>query len=366
MTIEQQIWREALALGMEKCGVIKADAMRGYEERLRERMRRIPNGEAQYVRFLRFADVRQTFGWAKSIVVGVFNYERYRIPPELKPYYGKAFLTDSRNNPESPDAQAAKTFEAYLSGLGLRAATEKLFGFTALRWAAEQAGLGLIRRNNFFYTESGSWVSIIAWAVDREMELLGEHSLKPCPKDCRRCLDACPTKSLCAPYTMNMATCVSRLSSSNEPNLYSEETNRQMGTWLYGCDACQDCCPMNAGKWRGEAEFPGLDSFRHELLPERIAALSYGEIAARLSQKLFYINAESLWRWKLSALNVLANEGRTDCAPLTGQLLHDEYALVREKAAWAAEKLGIAQQNTAADQHAGEAHKEAGADSSGD
>ena len=48
-------------------------------------------------------------------------------------------------------------FEKYLADCGLQVATDRDFGITALRWAGMKAGIGIIRKNNFFYTEKGSY-----------------------------------------------------------------------------------------------------------------------------------------------------------------------------------------------------------------
>jgi epoxyqueuosine reductase len=97
-------------------------------------------------------------------------------------------------------------FDAYLLSLNLKIETEREFGITALRWAAYKAGLGTIRKNNFFYTDNGSWVYLEAWLTDAEMELKHENDQKPCPPECNKCIASCPTKSLCEPYTMSRAT----------------------------------------------------------------------------------------------------------------------------------------------------------------
>jgi epoxyqueuosine reductase len=170
------------------------------------------------------------------------------------------------------------------------------------------------------------------------MELVEKHTLPECPDGCDKCIKACPTKSLSAPYTMNMATCISRLTASNDAESYDDTTNRQIGRRMYGCDVCQDVCPMNKDKWESRDVFPGLSSLSAFLSPEAILASSYADIEKQIMPKFFYIKKEGLWRWKLNAINALVNRYRAGYDTLFRQALQDEYEMVRKKARWALEK----------------------------
>ena len=339
MSLELDIKRKSEELGIEKCGIVRPEALLDYADRLRERMERIPNGEALYSKFAFFSDVRKTFPWAKSIVVAVLGYGHYALPDNGRKHFGKHYLFDSRFNPDSLERQKIDALQAYMHERGLKTESNQHPGITAMRWAAHKAGLGLIRRNNFFYTENGSWSAITAWVTDREMELTETPALKECPPGCNRCIEACPTKSLSAPYTMSMGTCVSRLLTSNDPDTYDDETNRNMGCWIYGCDTCQDACPMNTGRWKGNNPFPGLTELDEWLTPEKILSMNYEEIARLLAPKFFYIHKESFWRWKLNAINTTVNGQQRENIPLLRDALWDEQEIVRKKAEWALQKL---------------------------
>ncbi|MDR3218427.1 MAG: hypothetical protein LBU22_05510 [Dysgonamonadaceae bacterium] len=341
MLIEEEIQQKAYALGIEKLGIIKPEAMLDYADRLQERMERIPNGEVIYGGFTRFADVKKNIPWAKSIIVAVFHYGHYIIPKEIGDRYGKSYLVDSRFNQDSPERQMLIAFEDYLHDLGIKTASNEHPGITAMRWAAYKAGLGIIRRNNFLYTEKGSWIGITAWAADKEMELIEKPSLVECSVNCNKCIKACPTKSLSSPYTMNMVTCVSRLSTSNDMVSYDDETNKQMGGWIYGCNVCQEVCPMNKNKWEHKDVFPGLADIQQFLSPVQIINLSYEEIENYLTPKFFYIKKESLWRWKLNAINMMVNEYKEEYMAPIQHALEDKYEIVREMARRALEKISM-------------------------
>ncbi len=61
---------------------------------------------------------------------------------------------------------------------------------------------------------------------------------------CTRCLQACPTGALIAPYQMDAKLCISYLTIEHrgpiEPDLMAG-----MGRQVFGCDICQDVCPWN-------------------------------------------------------------------------------------------------------------------------
>lgn len=148
-----EIAEKAIELGYDKCGMIPVEMMRGYEAKLEERMEHFPETRRKYEGFRKFAYPEKEFPWAKAIVIVSFWYGKYRIPAAVRGHIAKYYLTDGRRNPDSQGYKAGAALEKYLRDSGLRVAFNRDFALTALRWAAMQAGIGIVRKNNFFYTE---------------------------------------------------------------------------------------------------------------------------------------------------------------------------------------------------------------------
>lgn len=332
--LARTIREKALELGYENCGIVPVEAVADYEDKLNERIARVPMGEIQFGKLRGLARPQDHFSWAKSIVVLVNRYSVYNVPEEIDGMYAKLYLFDERLDEHSDGMRRRLRFIEFLNDSGIQHATESKFGLTALRWAAVKAGLGIIRRNNFFYTENGSYVFLDAFLIDHDTEWIDNISLKPCPENCTKCCDGCPSKSLCAPYTMTLSNCVSFQTSLSanipEMGVPPDEMIACINKRLYGCDVCQDVCPFNKDKWIGGKDFPGLDTLVPSMCPERIMEMTYEEIAVTLGKKFWYVEPQNLWKWKLNALTVMQNDYRDAYQPAIRLGLTDPVENVRD------------------------------------
>ncbi len=306
-TIEQLIQEKAYSLGYEKCGIVPLKELQGYGERFEERIRKLPASGQIYDRQRRLVNPLESYPWARSVVVLVNRYGKYKIPEPLKNRIARYYLVDHRNDENAQEHKNNRIMEEFMEGLELRIAGDRKFGIVGLRFAAMQAGLGMVRRNNFFYTESGSWVNIEAWLTDRDMRLTEKTEIPPCPKGCNLCIRSCPTGSLCEPFTMLPNTCISYLTTFGGRNLTAKPLRNTFQKCIYGCDICQEVCPMNKGKWEEKEEFPGLEELAPYLTPEMILDMGEEFYKTKIQPKFFYLSPDDLWKWKINVLVYMKN-----------------------------------------------------------
>ncbi|MDQ1281274.1 MAG: hypothetical protein QG670_2539 [Thermoproteota archaeon] len=330
-----QIRNKAIDLHYKKCGIIKISDMLEYADKLRERIERIPETKPYTERFYSFSNLQSNYAWAKSIVVCVRREGKYRLPKHLQGLIGKTFLVDYRRDKQSKDYQDSMNFEQYLQEKGLQTATKRDFGISALRWAAYKAGLGIIRKNNFFYTEKGSWMHLEAWLIDKELDLVENNTISRCPGSCRLCIKACPTSSLSEPYLMNHSTCVSYLTVYKTSwDLPNEKYRHLTGSWIYGCDACQDACPFNHNAWSEDEEFPNLEELGTHISLGKIVEMNYDFLRDVIHPKFWTIQKENVWKWKINALSAMLNNYKKSYDKSINIACKDENEKVREMAEW--------------------------------
>ena len=333
-----RIREAALASGYEKCGIIKVSEMKGYAEAIAKRIAHYPESKPMYERLASYAEPLQTYPWAKSVVICARWYGKYHIPEHLEGLIGKAFLADTRLDARSAAYQESSRFEAAMQAMGLRVETKKDFGITAMRWAAMQAGIGIIRKNNFFYTEKGSWCVLESYLIDHELELKETATIKKCPDNCGQCIKACPTGALSEPFQVNGLACVSYLmgmSTCAPGKKYYDKT----GSWIYGCDACQNACPFNKKSWSATEEYPGLEELSRHISYEQILSMDYTTMRDLLPSKFWYIKEDSVWKWKCNALNAMRNTYVERYGPVIEKTLSDSHEEVRTMAAWVAQNV---------------------------
>jgi epoxyqueuosine reductase len=222
------------------------------------------------------------------------------VPPELVGHIGRNYLGDRRYR-ECPDHDMPRRFSDGLRGLGFRVKRSRMPD----RWAGVRAGVTRFGRNCFSYSkEHGSWINVEPWIVDAELPYDNPTPEPPCPEDCRSCLDACPTQALVEPFVMRMDRCVPWLTySTQEP--VAAELWEKMGCWIYGCDVCQDVCPLNRGKWEDREATPWLDSVIEQLTPEALSTMSQETYENIVHPRFWYIPKEDLARWRRNARRAL-------------------------------------------------------------
>lgn len=313
-------------------------------------------------RVLRGADPQALLPGARSIIcLGVNYYETSgQAPPEE--VAAEAPGGKVARYARTPDYHKVmkKRMRAYVSGLRSR-----LGNAFAARWyvddgpmldraAARRAGVGWFGKNTNILTPGlGSWVFL--GQVITDLELAPDPPLKKTCGNCVMCIEACPTDAIVAPYTLDNSRCISHLTIENRGTI-PPELRPQMQDWVFGCDICQDVCPVNrkagpsltafwerdgGGAWTQWDDQAG--SGIETGIPDRLSLTGILEMSEEDFRRRF--RGSSILRAKRVGLQrnacvALGNLGDTAAVPaLCGALAQGE-PLVRGHAAWALGNLG--------------------------
>ncbi len=354
---------KALELGYDLCGITHAGAFDELAKEVNRRNELFPDswyakGHADWL-FEPLAYPGRAIEGAKSLVVCIRRYNKYVRPQNLDGRVGKTYVFDHRI-PAAKTYHAPDEFEAFLKealGGGVRRMLEVPGGaVVSARRSAFRAGLGRFGKNNFLYTKYGSWAWIELWITDVELQYDEPNTHPLCPPDCTKCIDACPTKALSAPYTLDYSKCIAYLSyhqciqtlpSAVGPlsKLPPESLRPQMGGWLYGCDACQDACPMNR-KWSEDEVFPELDEAASMMTLENIFRMDEGYFEQVIYPRFFYMGKDLMWVWKTNSLRAMANSGDPKYMECIEAACHDADENIRTMGLWARQRIKEVMENT--------------------
>ena len=106
---------------------------------------------------------------------------------------------------------------------------------------AAEAGLGWIGRQSLLVTpQFGTYVLLGELILTDEADAYDTPFGETRCGSCRRCVEACPTGAVAPDRTIDTARCISCRTIEKVP-----ESDADLDGWIFGCDACQSCCPWN-------------------------------------------------------------------------------------------------------------------------
>jgi epoxyqueuosine reductase len=323
-------------------------------------------GEMEYMKVrhetgeMKRASLRSTIPWARSVIVCAINYNtaeplstqvndsqrgwisRYAWGQED---YHNAVMKRLRRVESSLNQHCGNSLQqtqAKHSAAGDPLPADQLqtrcyvdTGPLVERVYAKYAGVGWIGKNTCILNQKiGSWLflGVIVTSLELEADL-------PVPDrcgSCTRCIDACPTEALIAPYQLDSNKCISYLTIEKRGTI-PVEMRDVMGRHVFGCDICQDVCPWNRMAPAGTAaEFQPRDGLVNPALDW------LAEMSAEEFQRTF--RGSPIRRAKRSGLRrnaviAMGNSGDPRFKPVVDRLTKDEDPILAEHASGAQQKL---------------------------
>jgi len=219
------------------------------------------------------------------------------------------------------------------------------------RAVAQRAGLGWYGKNTNILTKGwGSWIFLAE--IVTNLPLAVDTPIKASCGHCEICLHACPTQALPAPYVLDNTRCISYLTIELRGSI-PLELRPLMGNLIFGCDICQQVCPVNQvvekrlGFRDNGAHSVGVrqrEEFRPRAgigsSPELIPLLSLTDEQFREQFRLSPIRRAKRRGLLRNVCVALGNSGDRQAVPALIGALHDDEPLVRGHAAWALGRLG--------------------------
>ncbi len=217
------------------------------------------------------------------------------------------------------------------------------------RAAAERAGVGWFGKNTNILTPShGSWV--LLGQVITDMELKPDAPLRKTCGECVRCIDACPTGAIVAPYVIDNRKCISFLTIELRGAI-PREMRPLVGDWVFGCDICQDVCPVN--RKAAVSQEPAFQQRHDFAAPTLLPLLELDDEGFRERFRNSPIKRAKRVGLQRNVCVALGNIGDPVAVPSLLQSLQSADTLVRQHAAWALGRIGGAEAAQALEQAAG-------------
>jgi epoxyqueuosine reductase len=202
---------------------------------------------------------------------------------------------------------------------------------------AESSGIGWIGKNtNLIRPEFGSYCFL--GAVLTDLDLAPSAPARNRCGTCARCIPACPTGAIVAPYVLDANRCISYLTIEHRGAI-PIELRPAIGTRIFGCDDCQEACPWN--RFATPSADPAFDPRPDQQAPRLLPLLELDDEGFATRYAGTALRRADRDRFVRNVTVALGNLGDARALPaLARALREDRDPVVRGHAAWALGRIG--------------------------
>ena len=243
--LKQRLFARAEELGFQRFGVAHAEPLSPEGERLRAWLAAGRHGEMAYMEETPEVrtDVRHAgmLPSAQSVIVLAMSYARADEPQGPAPGRVARYAQgrDYHNVLDKRVRKLAKMLRA--AGHATRSGVDSWPIFE--RAWAQRAGLGFIGKNCCLIVP-GLGSHVLLASLVTAADLPADAPMKERCGACTACLTACPTQAFAGPRQLDGRRCISYLTIEQRGPV-PEALRPSLGSWIFGCDTCQDVCPFN-------------------------------------------------------------------------------------------------------------------------
>ena len=235
-------------------------------------------------------------------------------------------------------AENLKLLSAFADGLG-GADTRSLWyvdtGPILERDFAQRAGLGFVgKHTNLISRRLGNWIFLAEILTTLELE--PDAPEKNHCGTCTRCITACPTNAITAPFKLDARKCISYLTIELKGSI-PEEFRRAIGNRIYGCDDCLAVCPWN--KFAREGSLMKPHARKDLAAPDLLELLRLDDAGFKsrfAGTPMLRTKRRGLLR---NACVALGNVGNETALPDLEKASRDREPLIAEHARWAISEI---------------------------
>jgi epoxyqueuosine reductase len=348
MAFREDIKEFALDLGFSEAGITHAEPFYEYIDELKSRYE-MYSWFIEGRQLLKGAEPKSLMPEAKSIVVVVQDFCKKSFPEELLGKIGRLYQARAYSAPPYRlNGARRQLLKEFLEKNGCKVLADPVI---PARLSAARAGVATYGRNTFAFAKGiGSFIVISTFLVDKELEDDEPTKEVKCPPKCTACMDACPTKAIYEPLRINPFRCIAFNTFTTQDgrtggvsSYIPPDIREKMGSWIHGCDICQEVCPRNEKKLK--ANLPPdeyLAKIARDFDLNKLLKLP-DEFFTKSVQPLMYNYISEKKYFQRNAAIAMGNTGDTAFVPALGQAMQEAEGLLRSYAAWALGKIGGSQ-----------------------